>query len=131
MTKRYVVATQRFSGEVLIADDGEKAVERYGDQARESRVERAGAALHDAFKVGGADLATANGYAIHEDDAEGTLIATMHPVLEGARAVWLVLYRANREASCFKPLGSRQRFADALDAAFAELKEEIKLPHKP
>lgn len=113
------------------SDDASRAALQFESEKREAEPGDIGSSFWEAMKAAGVEPLRQNQFIIHEDGREGRLIAALHPVLEGARAVWLVLYRADKDASCFKPLGSRQRIGDALDLAFQELIKEIKRPHKP
>lgn len=131
MSRSFLVIAKTREGRVEFSDDAARAALQFEDQKREANPGEIGSAFWDAMKSAGVEPLKQNQFIIHEGDRSGTLIASLHPVLEGARAVWLVLYRADKDASCFKPLGSRQRIADALELAFAELIKEIKRPHKP
>jgi hypothetical protein len=131
MSRRFVVLAQTKEGIVEFSDDAGRAALKFESEQRETDPQGIGSAFWDAMKKAGVNPLTQNNFIIHENDAAGTIIASLHPVLEGARVMWLVLYRADRDASCFKALGSRQRIGDALDLAFQTLIGEIKLPHKP
>ncbi|MGF1511801.1 MAG: hypothetical protein ACFB9M_20080 [Myxococcota bacterium] len=131
MSRRFLVIAKSREGIVEFSDDAGRAALLLETEKREATPSEIGSSFWDAMKKAGVDPLSQNQFIIHENDREGTLIASLHPVLEGARVVWLVLYRADRNASCFKPLGSRQRIADALDLAFGQLIQEIKRPHKP
>jgi hypothetical protein len=132
MSKRFLVAVAKNQdGIVEFSDDAGRAALKFGDEKRETKPAEIGSGFWDAMKKSGVDPLRQNHFHVHEDDRDGKLIAALYPVLEGARVVWLVLFRADHDASCFKPLGSRQRIGDALDLAFAKVIEEIRLPHKP
>lgn len=132
MSKRFlVVVAKNEDGIVEFSDDAGRAALQFSEEKRETNPSEIGSAFWDAMKKSGVDPLRQNHFHVHEGDRDGTLIAALYPVLEGARVVWLVLFRADHDASCFKPLGSRQRIGDALDLAFAKVIEEIRLPHKP
>jgi len=131
MSRRFLVLAKTREGIVELSDDAGRAALQFESQKQEVQPGGIGTAFWEAMKAEGVEPLRQNQFIIHEKDRDGTLIAALHPVLEGARAVWLVLYRADKDASCFKPLGSRQRIGDALDLAFQELIKEIKRPHKP
>lgn len=126
-----IVAKDNREGLVEFSEDANRSAFKFGSEQREVPPTELGSAVWDGMKKAGVDPLTQNHFMVHENDRSGTLVFMTLPVMEGARVVWLVLYRVDRDASCFKPLGSRQRIADALDLAFARLAEEIKLPHKP
>jgi len=132
MSMRFLVAVARNQeGIVEISDDAARSALKFGAEQREASPSEIGSAFWDAMKKSGVDPLRQNHFHIHEKDRDGKLIAALYPVLEGARVVWLVLFRADHDASCFRPLGSRQRIGDALDVAFAKVLDEIRLPHKP
>jgi hypothetical protein len=130
-TMRYLVWSRKATGTVEFDAAATRAAARVGSQTREAPADRVGGAYWEALKASGVAPMTINGFAIHEGDEKGTLIATLHPMLEGAHATWLILYRADRDGSAFRALGNRQRLGDALDATFAQLAKELQLPHKP
>jgi hypothetical protein len=133
MTNRFKVVARDHSAVVEISDDARRAAAQYKNDKVEATGPTIGSKLWEAMRNAGVnqEKENINHLAIYEGDVGGTLIATIHPVLEGAHAMWLVLYRANKTASAFRPLGSRHRVSDALDAAFAKLSQEIIMPHKP
>ena len=131
MSKRYMIVAKNREGLVEFSDDAARSALKFAEEKREAPPGQIGSALWEAMKDAGMNPLTQNHFMIHEDDRDGTLVAVLMAVMEGARVVWLVLYRVDRDASCFKPLGSRQRIGDALNLAFVQLVEEIKLPHKP
>ncbi|NJK87932.1 MAG: hypothetical protein HC923_00075 [Myxococcales bacterium] len=127
---RVLVAKNR-EGIVEISDDTKRAALKFESVQREANPTDIGSAYWEAMKASGVDPLRQNHFHIHEGDRDGILIAALYPVLDGARVVWLVLYRADHAASCFRPLGNRQRIGDALDLAFHAVIDEIQLPHKP
>jgi hypothetical protein len=131
MSSRFVVVVRDRQAAVEISDDGKRAVAQAGNEKREAPSPAIGSKLWEAMLASGLPRESANHFAVHEGDATGTLVATIHPVLTGAHATWLVLYRANREGSVFRSLGNRHRVGDALDVTFAKVGEEISMPHKP
>jgi len=131
MSRRFLVLAKTREGVVEFSDDAGRAALQFESEKRQAEPGGIGTAFWEAMKAAGVEPLRQNQFIIHEKDRDGTLIAALYPVLEGARAVWLVLYRADKEASCFKPLGSRQRIGDALDLAFQALIKEVKRPHKP
>ena len=130
-SKRYLVWSRKVSGAVEFSEDAARAGVRVGSQTREVAPGELGAAYWEALKASGVAPMTINGFAVHEGDESGTLVATLHPVLEGAHATWLILHRADRDGSVFRALGNRQRLGDALQATFDALRKDIVLPHKP
>lgn len=116
---------------LLFSGDGDRAAVVFGDIKREMAGVEAGAALWDAMRESGINANHVNGFDLHEGSSSGKRIATLRPVLEGARVVWLVLYRADKDASVFRPVGNRQRIGDAFDACFTALRQDLFLPHKP
>lgn len=126
-----MIVAKNKEGIVEFSDDASRSALKFGEQQREAAPQEIGSALWEAMRAAGLNPMTQNHFMIHEDDRDGTLVSAIMAVMEGARVVYLVLYRVDRDASCFKPLGSRQRVGDALDLAFGRLVEEIKLPHKP
>jgi len=126
-----VVVAKNQDGLIEISDDAGRAALAFGDEKREAPPAEIGSAFWDAMKKAGVDPLRQNHFHVHHQDRDGQLMAALYPVLEGARVVWLVLYRADKDASCFKPLGSRQRIGDALDLAFSKVLQEVRLPHKP
>ncbi len=132
MSKRFAVLTAGDQeGIVEFNDDASRAALKFDTEQREAVPAEIGSSFWDAMKKSGVDPLRQNHFHIHENERDGKLVGTMFPVLEGARVVWLVLFRADKDASAFKPLGNRQRIGDALDLAFRELIKEIQLPHKP
>jgi hypothetical protein len=133
MTNRFKVVARDHSAMVEVSDDARRAVAQYKNDKCEATGPTIGGKLWEKMRAAGVnqEKENVNHFAIYDGDEAGTLIATIHPVLEGARAMWLVLYRADKAASAFRPLGSRHRVSDALDAAFTKLSQEIIMPHKP
>ena len=131
MTQRFVVVARKLSGTIEFADLGDRAQITYLGQAQVVDGQRAGSALWEAMVTAGVNPQSVNSFAVYQSDVDGPVVAYVHAVLDGARVVWLVLYRADRAASAFQPIGSRQRIADALDACFRRVVDEIRLPHKP
>lgn len=131
MSHKFLVVARQEKGIVEISDDAKRAATQVGSEKREATGPTIGGKVWEAMRAAGVSPQGVNHLAIFEADENGTLIATVHPVLEGAHATWLVLYRADREGSVFRALGSRNRLGDALDAAFTKLIEEIVMPHKP
>lgn len=131
MSNRYKVLTRKHSGAVELSERAERAVVKFGTQSKEAPGERAGSALWELMRAAGVTQQEVNGFTVFEDQADGVQIGSVIPVLEGARAVQLVLYRADREASAFRSIGTRQRIGDGLDLVFERLKGELVLPHKP
>lgn len=131
MSHRFLVVARKEQGVVEISDDAKRAAAQVRSEKVEATGPTIGAKLWAAMRAAGVSPQAVNHLAIFEGDDEGTLIATLHPMLEGAHATWLVLYRADRDGSVFRALGSRNRLGDALDAAFTKLSEEIVMPHKP
>lgn len=131
MSNRYVVVARKLSGTIEFADLGATAEVDYAGHARSVAGAAAGSALWTVMKEAGVNSQSVNSFVVYEDDQDGPIVAHLIAVLEGARIVWLILYRADRGASCFKPLGSRQRIGDALDACFQQVVRDIELPHKP
>ncbi len=131
MSNRYVVVARKLSGVVELTERG--AAGRIEYEGHNSSVEgrNAGSQLWRAMVEGGVNPQGINSFAVFEGNEDGPAIAHVIAVLEGARVVWLVLYRADRSASCFKPIGSRQRIGDALDACFQQVVKDLELPHKP
>lgn len=128
---RYVVTAASLEGLVEFEERGERAKARYGEHTAESPGTQVGTTLWTTFREGGVNPQSVNHFTLREAEDEQRLVATIVPVLEGAHVVWTVFYRADKAASCFRPLGSRRRIPDALDLALAELAGEIVLPHKP
>jgi hypothetical protein len=131
MTHRYFVGAKKLSGTIELGDRAEKANVQYQGQSREAPGEQAGSAFWGAMRAAGVTTEQVNGFVIQEGSADGLHVAHVLPVLEGARAVYMILYRADKDASVFRSLGTRQRVGDALDVVFQKLKSEIILPHKP
>lgn len=131
MSKRYKVVSRKHSGTVEFSERADRAVAKFGSQSKEVPGEKAGSALWEAMRAGGVTQQEVNGFAVFEDQPDGIQIGSVIPVLEGARAVQLILYRADRDASAFRSLGTRQRIGDGLDVVFEKLKGELVLPHKP
>jgi hypothetical protein len=133
MTNKFKVVARDHSAVVEISDDARRAAAQYKNDKCEATGPTIGSRLWETMRAAGVnqEKENINHLAIYDGDTSGTLIATIHPVLEGAHAMWLVLYRADKAASAFRPLGSRHRISDALDAAFAKLSSEIVMPHKP
>ena len=133
MTNRFQLVARDHRVTVEISDDARRAVAQFKNEKYEATGPTIGGKLWDGIRATGVnqEKENINHFALYENDEGGTLIATVHPVLEGAHATWLVLYRADKRASVFRPLGSRLRVGDALDAAFGKLSQEIILPHKP
>jgi hypothetical protein len=133
MTNRFKVVARDHSAVVEIADDARRAAAQYKSNKIEATGTTIGGKLWEMMRAAGVnqEKENVNHFAIYQEDEGGALIATIHPVLEGAHAMWLVLYRADKQASVFRPLGSRHRVSDALDTAFTKLSQEIILPHKP
>ena len=131
MINRFVVMARKLSGKIEFADLGATATVSYEGQSSSVDGHRAGSALWKAMKAGGVNPQGVNSFTVCEDTDDQTSVAHMHAVLDGARVVWLVLYRADRVASCFKPIGSRQRIVDAFDVCFHQVVKDIRLPHKP
>lgn len=128
---RYVVTARKHSGTVEFSERADRAVCTVGAQKREADSAKVGAALWEAMRAGGANLQAVNGFAVFEGNPDGVQIASVHPVMEGARATWMVLYRADKDASAYRPLPSVQKIGDALDLLFQKLASEIRQPHKP
>lgn len=133
MTNKFKVVARDHSALVEFSDDARRAVAQYKNEKIEAPGLAIGGKLWESMRATGIsqEKDNINHFAIYERDEGGTLVATIHPVLEGAHAMWLVLYRADKKASAFRSLGSRHRLSDALDAAFAKLIQEIIMPHKP
>ena len=128
---RYVVTAASFDGQVEFSARGERAKALVLRQTAEADGRRAGSALWTALRAAEVNPQSINHLTVREDREEPQMVATIVPVLQGAHVVWTVFYRADRAASCFRPLGSRRRIPDALDLALGELAGEIALPHKP
>lgn len=128
---RFVVAAAGKEAEVQMSEDGAKAVISVQGKSVETRGDRAGGAVWKGFGATGLRSNGINLFTLREAGADGKIICAVPAVMEGARVVWNVLFRADRNASCFKSLGSCQRIGDALDVAFAQLASELKMPHKP
>jgi hypothetical protein len=131
MSNRFVIVSGDKEGVVEIADDAVRAAAQFKDEKRLATGQTIGAELWSAMNASGVNRDHVNHFAIYEGDRSGTLIATIQPVMHGNHATWLVLYRANKDATCFRTLCNRHRVGDALDAAFAKASEEIVMPHKP
>lgn len=127
-THRFVVVARKNTGTVEFDEGAQRCVARYGDEQAEGT--RAGDALWEVMRKGGLSAHSVNGFTVFEGDEDGTQICSLHPVLHGAHAVWMVLYRANKEASVFERLTTRHRIADAMNAAFDKLRGEIVKPYK-
>ena len=131
MSNRYVVRSRKLSGTVELADLGAHAQISYAGQTATVDGSEAGSRLWAAMKAAGVNPQSVNSFVVEEDGEDGPTVAHLLAVLEGARVVWLILYRADRAASCFRPIGSRQRIGDALNACFEQIIEDVRLPHKP
>jgi hypothetical protein len=127
----FAVTSRAHRARVVFSGDAQRVGVEFAGASEETEGERAGHVLWDLMRTHGVDPNTVNCFELYENDAEGKLIASWRPVLEGARVVWLVLYRADRDSSAFKALGSRQRIGDALELGFEALRKEIVRPHKP
>ena len=127
----FVVLSRGLKARLIFGADGTRAAVAFGSEEEEVEGDQAGSALWGAMRRGGLNANNVNCFEVCEGHADGKLIASLRPVLEGSRVVWLVLYRADKDSSAFRALGSRQRIGDALDACFDELRKEIVLPHKP
>lgn len=128
---RFSVTSKKLSADVEIADAGDRAAFAYASLKGDVAPAQLGNALWAAMREAGVKPQDVNNFIIREASGEENLVAAVYPVLEGAHAVWMVLYRADRDSSCFRALPSRKRVGDALDAAFAELTKEVVRPHKP
>ncbi len=128
---RFVVAAAGQEAEVQMSEDGAKAVISVQGKSVEARGDRAGGAVWKGMGNTGLRSNGINLFTLSEAGADGKVICTVPAIMEGAHVVWKVLFRADRNSSCFKALGSRQRIGDALDLAFAQLASELKQPHKP
>ena len=131
MSDRYVVVAGNATATVELAERGAHATITIQDKRVQVEGHRTGAVAWRAMVDAGVNPQSVHTFAVCEDEPNGTSVAYLHAVLEGARIVWLILYRADRSASAFRPLGSRQRIGDALEACFQQVIEDIKLPHKP
>ena len=133
MTNIFKVVARDHSAVVEISDDVRRAAAQYKNNKCEGAGPTIGGKLWEMMRAAGVhqEKDNINNLVIYEEDEGGSLVATIQPVLEGAHAMWMVLYRADKQASAFRPLGGRHRLGDALDAAFAKLCQEIVLPHKP
>ena len=131
MTTRYVVTAGGREASVEMSEKGDQAAITVDGQTEKTAGPRAGAALWKGLGNAGLRANGINLFVIKEAEGEGKIICTVPAVMEGAHVVWKVLYRADRNASCFKSLGSRTRIGDALDVAFAKLASEHEMPHKP
>jgi hypothetical protein len=133
MSNKFKVVARDHAAAVEISDDARRAAAQYKSNKIEATGITIGGKLWEAMRAAGLNQEkdNVNHFAIYQEDEGGTLIATIHPVLEGAHAMWMVLYRADKKASAFRPLGSRHRVSDALDAAFTKLSQELIMPHKP
>lgn len=127
----FAVVSRSHRARVVFSGDGKRAGVEFQGRGEEMEGGRAGTALWDLMRSAGVNANSVNCFELYEKDPDGKLVASLRPVLEGARVVWLILYRADKDASAFRALGSRQRIGDALDACFAELRKEIVRPHKP
>lgn len=126
------VVTGQHEAKLLFSGDGERAAVVFGEHQLEVSGPEAGPALWATMRRAGVTANDVNGFDIHLADAEERLrIATLRPVLEGARVVWWVLYRADHEAKAFRSVGTRQRVGDAFAACFEPLRADLKRPHKP
>lgn len=126
------VLTGAHEATLLFSGDGERAAVVFGEHQLEVAGSDAGPALWRTMRQAGVTANDVNGFDIHVGAAPGgRRIATLRPVLEGARVVWLVLYRADLEASAFRSVGTRQRIGDAFAACFESLRADIRRPHKP
>lgn len=115
---------------LVISGDGQRFGLQRDSEGIESTLAEAGAALSrllsDALPDGAASI---NGLDVHRVD--GRRLGTLRPVLEGARVVWTAWYRADRDASVFRSLGSRGRMQDAFQNLVAALSQDVAQPHKP
>lgn len=125
------VMSGQHEARVSFSRDGGRAAVGFGQARHEVAVDEAGMALWATMRQQGVSANNVNGFDLHEDGPQGRRVATLRPVLEGARVVWLILYKADREASVFRPVGTRQRIGDAFDACFEPLRQDLKRPHKP
>lgn len=127
----FVVLSRGHKARVVVSGDGNRSGVAFGGEEAEVEGEQTGTALWEVMRAGGLNANKVNCFEVCEGSSEGRLIASLRPVLEGARVVWLVLYRADKDSSAFRALGSRQRIGDAMNLCFEELRREVVLPHKP
>lgn len=115
---------------LVVSEDGQRAGLEYGGVQWEGALADAGRGFAGVLDEARVDRQQLNGLDLFEGD-QTRPFATLRPVLEGTRAVWLVLYRADRNASAFRAEAQRVRLADALTATFERLAAEVRRPHKP
>lgn len=125
------VHTGQHEARASFSSDGLRVAVGFGEAHHEVMSDASGMALWATLRQSGVNAQEINGFDLHEGSSGGRRIATLRPVLEGARVVWLVLYRADRSAGAFRPLGTRQRIGDAFEACFAAIRADLQLPHKP
>ncbi len=131
MSNRFAVVTHQRSGTIEFYDLGTHARVQHEGKSQNVSGSAAGSSVWTLMKEAGLNPQNVNTFIVHQDSPDGRAVAYLHAVLEGARVVWLILYRADRDASAFKAAGSRQRIGDALDACFKLIIDDIQLPHKP
>ena len=117
------------TGQIEFGEGAHNAAVRFDTHRQEVPGAEAGQALWHCMMSGGVSPQTLPIVIIRE--GSGVPVATLHPVLQGAQAVWLMLYRANRDGTCFRNLGSKHRIGDALGTVFHEVQKEVRIPHKP
>ena len=131
MSNRYVVVAGQNAGSVELTERGARAVVAVRDRSVQVDGGRSGSALWAAMIESGVSAQSVSTFTVFEGESTGPAVAYLHAVLEGARVVWLILYRVDRTASAFRAVGRRQRAGDALEACFQAIVKDIELPHKP
>jgi hypothetical protein len=130
-SKRFRVVAGALAADVEFSEDGERAAFQYGQTRSEARPTDVGQALWAAMRQANVKSQDVNRFMLHEGSGEGPLVAAVFPILEGAHAMWTVLYRADQDASVFRSLASRAKVSDALNAAFTQIARDVARPHKP
>ena len=131
MSKRYLVVGRKVTAAVEYDASCTKCSVKVGENSEACGAASVGPVMVKLLMTSGIELHSINTLGIHEDSDDGLQIGSVHHVLQGAHAVWLVLYRADSDASCFRTVGNRHRMSDSLSALFREVQKDLAMPHKP
>ncbi len=127
--QEFVVRAQSHVARLVVGGDGSRAAVAFGAGRFEGAAAGVGRELWGLIRAEGVSPEELNAFDVFT--ADDRLVATLRPVLEGARVMWLVLYRIDKASSAFRALGSRQRLGDALELCAEAICRDVALPHKP
>jgi hypothetical protein len=127
---RYIVQSKGHATGVVFNDTADHAAFSYDGHSGSSPASGLGRALWEAMSAAGVAPGSVNHFLLFEDAEDGKLVGSLYPVLRGAQAVWLPMYRADKDSTCFRSLPASHRVGDALDDLFGALANDIKQPFK-